>query len=211
MKYELDLFEKWVAEPESSTYNAGDAQAEAVRIKEVFLSMALSHKKYSILRRYFRLHREALKTIGHYIPEKPVAKKIKEIFTAANGLGNWMDDCLEQYIGTNDLQADDNPDVDEQKVITTFTMAELAVIIRLFIETGVFRVRNQKALTRFMSRNVVIRTKQIPETFSEEHLYNAMHSPAEPAMDRMQKVLSQMLAELNKLRRNRRKKESNSK
>jgi hypothetical protein len=91
-------------------------------------------------------------------------------------------------------------------VITTFNLAELGVIIRLFIEAGVFRVRNRRALTRFMSRNVVIRTKQVPETFSEEHLYNAIHSPSESAMDRLQGVMNQMLVELNKLRRKSRKK-----
>jgi hypothetical protein len=53
----------------------------------------------------------------------------------------------------------------------------------------------------------VIRTKQVPETFSEDHLYNAIHSPALPAMNSIQKMLNEMLAELNKLRLEKRKRE----
>jgi hypothetical protein len=208
MKYELDLFDKW-ADEMPSAYNTGDVPAEKVRIQEVFLSMGLSQKKQPLLRRYFRLHREALQAIIRRVTEKPAAKKTKEVESAAQELVSWMDDHLGQYLVTNTAIPDpDDPDIDAQKVITTFTLPELGVIIRLFIEAGVFRVRNQKALTRFMSRNVVVRTKQIPETFSEDHLYNAMHSPAEPAMDKMQKVLNQMLTQLNKLRREQKKRET---
>ena len=208
MKYELNLFEKWADDP-ASAYHTGDALAEKQRIQEVFLSAGLSQKKHTLLRRYFRLHREALQAIIHRVAEKPAAKKTKELESAISELVAWMDDHLAQYIVVNTALPDpDDPDIDAQKVITTFTLPELGVIIRLFIEAGVFRVRNQKALTRFMSRNVVVRTKQIPETFSEDHLYNAMHSPAEPAMDKMQKVLNQMLNQLNKLRREQKKREN---
>lgn len=206
MKYELALFEEWV---EDRPHHQGDLHAETARIRDVFLTMGLSQKKIALLRRYFRLHREGLQAMIPRISEKPPsATKTEDLSVAINELINWMDNHLEQYLVVSASVDPDDPDIDAQKVITTFTLPELAVILRLFIDTGVFRVRNRKALTRFMSRNVAIRTKQIPETFSEEHLYNSIHSPASPAMDKMQRVLNEMLVQLNKLRREKRKRDT---
>lgn len=203
MKYEMDLLEEWVTGPDS-----GEIDTEAARIRVVFMNMALSHKKQNYLQRYFRLHRESLTTIIRKLQEKPLTKKNKQALAAASDLAAWMDDHLVQYLAVKKEVLDpDDPDIDAHKVITTFSLPELGVIIRLFIETGLFRVRNQKALTRFMSRNVAIRTRHVPETFSEDHLYNAIHSPGEPAMDRLQEMLNKMLTRLQKLRSEERKKE----
>jgi hypothetical protein len=201
MNYELTLLEEWEG------VGDWDLQMETTRIRQAFMAMALSHKKDIFLRRYFRVHHEGLKALEKKLRGSR-KKEIKELIAVVEELLIYLTDHFGRYLepGKGEGLDPDDPDIDAQKVITTFSLAELGVIIRLFIETGAFRVRNRRALTRFMSRNVVIRTKQVPETFSEEHLYNAIHSPSESAMDRLQVMINQMLVELNKLRRESRKK-----
>lgn len=213
MNYELSLLEEWVGGIEVSRTDPDIhrdlRRKETTRIRQAFMAMALSHKKNIFLRRYFRVHYEGLNTLVQRLRDAGARKReIKELLAVAEELLTYLTDHFGRYLepGKGEGLDPDDPDIDAQKVITTFSLAELGVIIRLFIETGAFRVRNRRALTRFMSRNVVIRTKQVPETFSEEHLYNAIHSPSESAMDRLQVMINQMLVELNKLRRENRKK-----
>jgi hypothetical protein len=206
MKYELSLLEELAADPGIDV----QPETEIARVRQTFMVMALSHKKEIYLRRYFRVHYDGLNSLIQHLREQPRRKESKQLLQISETLLQYITDHFARYLaaglqGGEGLDPDD-PDIDAQKVITTFNLSELGVIIRLFIETGIFRVRNQKALTRFMSKNVVIRTKKVPEMFSEDHLYNAIHSPAEPAMNRMQVVLNQMLTQLNKLRRDQRKK-----
>lgn len=207
MNYELVLLEEWgkvTAEWEGEP----DFRKETDRIRQAFMAMALSHKKDIFLRRYFRVHHEGLQSLVKKLRVATKKKGKTELLASVEELLTHLADHFSRYLepGKGEGLDPDDPDIDAQKVITTFSLAELGVIIRLFIEAGVFRVRNRRALTRFMSRNVVIRTKQVPETFSEEHLYNAIHSPSESAMDRLQGVINQMTVELNKLRRQSRKK-----
>jgi len=201
MKYELSLLESMV------THNAdGEPEQEAMRIKEVFLGLALSHKKHNQLRRYFRVHREGLESLSR-TSANTLTKRKKQLLTIIAELTAWMDSHLAQFLETDEILDPDDPDIDARKLITTLNLSELGVLVRLYMDTGVLRVRNRKAMTRFMSRYVVVRTKKVPETFSEDHLYNAIHTPALPAMDRVQKVLNEMLIQLNKVRREKRQKE----
>lgn len=207
MNYELSLLEKLVADPGTAVQPDPDPyRDEIARIRQAFKAMALSHKKEIYLRRYFRVHQESLVLLMSNLRGSR-SKGAKRLLALTEELLEYLKQHFSRYLTPAGEGIDpDDPDIDAQKVITTLTLAELGVIIRLFIEAGVFRVRNTKALTRFMSKNVVIRTKQIPEQFSEEHLYNAIHTPSEPAMDKLQVALNLMLAELNKLRRAKRKK-----
>lgn len=202
MIYELNQLEQWAANP--GTGNSQEWEDEATRIRQVLMTAGLSQKKDSLLRRYFRLHMDGIEALIRRLPRS--VKEGKQLLKICESLAVYVKDHFGHYLSTGATLDPDDPDIDAQKVITTFTVPELGVIIRLFIETGAFRVRNRKALTRFMSRNVGIRSKQVPETFSEEHLYNAIHTPDKQAMDRLQELLNQMLVKLNKLRRDQRNK-----
>lgn len=206
MKYELNLLESM-----ATGKNAGSLKQEAARIRDVFLNMALSHKKQPFLRRYFRVHREGLESLRLYLQDVTLTKRKKLLLTMIVQLAAWMDSHLSQFVEDNPaLQADD-PDIDARKIITTCNLQELGVVLRLYLETGIIRVRNQKAMTRFMSQNIVVRNRQVQQGFSDEYLYNAIHSPNEQAMDKVQAKLNEMLVKLNQLRRAKRKKEKEEK
>jgi hypothetical protein len=196
MDYELRLLEKMAA----GSSVAGNASVESARITELFTSIALSHKKQALLKRYFRMHREGVQgLIKQLQSQHTLTKRKASLLTTMEGLAAWMDGHLSQYLDAGDNI--DDTDIEAQRLNTTLNLQELGVTLRLYIETGIIRVRNQKALTRLMSKWVAIRTRQLQERFSEDHLYNAIHSPSMQGMDRVQELLNLMLRELNKLRR----------
>ena len=201
MEYELRLLEQMAA-----GHAGGNPGKEATRIREQFISVSLSHKKPNYLQRYFRVHREGLQGLMKLLQAQTLTKRKIVLLTTIEGLSAWMDDHLSQYLVVDTGVAEGDIDIDAQRLNTTFNLQELGVILRLYIEAGVIRVRNRKAMTRFMSKYISIRTRQVPERFSEDHLYNAIHSPSIVAMDRIQKVLNALLAELSKLRREEKKK-----
>ena len=208
MKYELHQLEEMVA---------GDLttrpEQEVARIKQVFTEMALSRKKHNILRRYFRFHRDGLDGLNKSLETTPRTQRKRLMLTHTSSLAVWMDQHLAQFLSASweeDVDPDDE-DIDAKKIITSFSLQELGVLLRLYIETGVLRVRNQKAMSRFMSRYIVIRTKKVPSGFSADHLYNAIHSPAPAAMNSIQATLNEMLTQLNKLRLEARRKEKGKK
>jgi hypothetical protein len=208
MKYELHQLEEMVAGTSTTRL-----VQEVTRIREVFTEMALSRKKHNILRRYFRFHREGLEGLNTTLQTTTGTQRKKLMLTHTSGLAVWMDQHLAQYLSDSPEEEidHDDPDIDAKKLITSFTLQELGVLLRLYIEAGVVRARNLKAMSRFMSRYVVIRTKKVPATFSADHLYNAIHSPATPAMNSIQATLNEMLNHLNKLRLVARQKEKGKK
>jgi hypothetical protein len=208
MKYELHQLEGMVA----GTSNTRLEQ-EVNRIRQVFTEMALSRKKQNILRRYFRFHRDGLEGLNATLQTSTGTQRKKLMLTYTSGLAVWMDKHLVQYLSMSwEQEMDpDDPDIDARKLITSFTLQELGVLLRLYIEVGVVRARNLKAMTRFMSRYIVIRTKKVPAGFSADHLYNAIHSPAPTAMNSLQATLNEMLTQLNKLRLTARQKEKGKK
>ena len=208
MKYELHQLEEMVA-GDSTTR----PEQEVARIKQVFTEMALSRKKHNILRRYFRFHRDGLDGLNKSLETTPRTQRKRLMLTLTGGFAAWMDQHLAQFLSSSweeDVDPDDE-DIDAKRLITSFTLQELGVLLRLYIEAGVLRVRNQKAMSRFMSRYIVIRTKKVPAGFSADHLYNAIHSPAPAAMDSIQATLNEMLTQLNKLRLEARRKEKGKK
>ena len=208
MNYELHQLEEMVA-GDSTTR----PEQEVVRIKQVFTEMALSRKKHNILRRYFRFHRDGLDGLNKSLETTPRTQRKRLMLTLTGGLAAWMDQHLAQFLSASweeDVDPDDE-DIDAKRLITSFTLQELGVLLRLYIEAGVLRVRNQKAMSRFMSRYIVIRTKKVPSGFSADHLYNAIHSPAPAAMNSIQATLNEMLTQLNKLRLEARRKEKGKK
>jgi len=208
MKYELHQLEEMVADDPSTR-----PEQEVARIKQVFTEMALSRKKHNILRRYFRFHRDGLDGLNKSLETTPRTQRKRLMLTHTSGFAAWMDQHLAQFLSASweeDVDPDDE-DIDAKRLITSFTLQELGVLLRLYIEAGVLRVRNQKAMSRFMSRYIVIRTKKVPSGFSADHLYNAIHSPAPVAMNRIQATLNEMLTQLNKLRLEARRKEKGKK
>jgi hypothetical protein len=209
MKYELHQLEEMVAGDSTSR-----PEQEVIRIKQVFTEMALSRKKHNILRRYYRFHRDGLVAINTLLETTPRTQRKKLLLTHTSSLADWMDQHLAQFLSAaTDIDPDDfdEEDIDAKKLITSFTLQELGVLLRLYIEVGVLRIRNQKAMSRFMSRYIVIRTKKVPAAFSADHLYNAIHSPAPAAMNSIQATLNEMLTQLNKLRLEARRKEKGKK
>ena len=208
MKYELHQLEEMVAGDPSTR-----PEQEVARIKQVFTEMALSRKKHNILRRYYRFHRDGLDGLNKSLETTPRTQRKRLMLTHTSGFAAWMDQHLAQFLSASweeDVDPDDE-DIDAKRLITSFTLQELGVLLRLYIEAGVLRVRNQKAMSRFMSRYIVIRTKKVPAGFSADHLYNAIHSPAPAAMDSIQATLNEMLTQLNKLRLEARRKEKGKK
>lgn len=170
MKYELHQLEEMVAGETTPR-----PEQEVVRIKQVFTEMALSRKKHNILRRYFRFHRDGLEGLNTSLETTPRTQRKRLMLTHTSSLAAWMDQHLAQFLSTipdMDPEESDDEDIDAKKLITSFTLQELGVLLRLYIEAGVLRVRNQKAMSRFMSRYIVIRTKKVPSAFSADHVGN---------------------------------------
>ena len=90
--------------------------------------------------------------------------------------------------------------LDSKKVITSLTVNELGLLLRLFMETGVFRTRNRKGLAAFMAQNVVTLQKEAHEEVSKNHLYGTIYTSTDATLDSVQAILNRMLARLNKFR-----------
>jgi hypothetical protein len=101
--------------------------------------------------------------------------------------------------------------LDSTKVITSLTVNELGLLIRLFIDVGVFKARNLKGLSRFMAQNVVTLKKEANDQVSSNHLYGTFYSVGDATLDSVQSILNRMGARLNKLRVEQRKKVGNQK
>jgi hypothetical protein len=90
--------------------------------------------------------------------------------------------------------------LDSRKVITSLTVNELGLLVRLFMETGVFRTRNRKGLAQFMAKNVVTLKKEAVDEVSSNHLYGTLYSMTDATLDSVQSILNRMLVRLQKLR-----------
>jgi hypothetical protein len=199
MKYELTLLESM-----ATNDVAGEPEQESTRIKDVFLTIAFSRKKKTTLQRYFRIHREGINTLSQNLRANTLTQRKKKLLAFVNHLADRMDGRLKEFL---EQPVTDDADIDSKKLITSLNLEELGVLIRLYIDTGLLRVRNRKALTRLLSGSVAVRTKQVLQDFSADHLYNAIHSPSAPAMNKVQKMLNDMLIHLNKLYREKRRNE----
>lgn len=89
---------------------------------------------------------------------------------------------------------------DTRKIVTTLTISQLGLIIRLFIETGIFRIKSMRELTQFMARNVVTVGKNPGDEFSDEHLKNSISKSAPDVIDKVEQILNDMLSALRKIK-----------
>ncbi|MFT3948159.1 MAG: hypothetical protein QM763_14410 [Agriterribacter sp.] len=85
------------------------------------------------------------------------------------------------------------------KIMTTLSIEELALIIRLFIETAVFRVKRNAltALTRFMARYVRTVSKGVYDEYKPETLYKYIYSISLVTLRSVQNILKRMLRKLD--------------
>lgn len=85
------------------------------------------------------------------------------------------------------------------KIMTTLSIEELALIIRLLIETAVFRVKRNAltALTRFMARYVRTVSKGVYDEYKPETLYKYIYSISLVTLRSVQNILKRMLRKLD--------------
>jgi hypothetical protein len=89
---------------------------------------------------------------------------------------------------------------DGRKIITTLTISQLGLIIRLFIETGIFRIKSMREFTQFMARNVVTVGKNPGDEFSDEHLKNNISKSTPDVIDKVEQILNGMLSALRRIK-----------
>lgn len=85
------------------------------------------------------------------------------------------------------------------KIMTTLSIEELALIIRLFIEAAVFRVKRNAltALTRFMAKNVRTVSKGVYDEYKPETLYKYIYNISLVTLRSVQNILKRMLRKLD--------------
>jgi hypothetical protein len=149
----------------------------------------------------------------NWLEHKPGYQFVDGRVSLTRMLTAWLEE-LEQSKVKEALQTgEESKDADEsgfgldsKKVITSLTVNELGLLVRLFMETGVFRTRNRKGLARFMAQNVVTLKKEAVDEVSSAHLYGTLYSMTDATMDSVQSILNRMLVRLGKLRLEQRKK-----
>jgi len=90
--------------------------------------------------------------------------------------------------------------IDARKVVTSLTIVELGLIVRLFIMSGVFRTTNKRGLAKLLSRVFSTQYKSTTENIDEMHLYASIISTKGPVLDTVQAILNRMLSKLQKIR-----------
>lgn len=147
-----------------------------------------------------------VKRYVHWLEHKPGYQYVAGRVSLARMLSAWLEELgrLKEKEGqkTGDEEKDDESGfgLDSKKVITSLTVNELGLLVRLFMETGVFRTRNRKGLARFMAQNVVTLKKEAVDEVSSNHLYGTLYSMNDATLDSVQAILNRMLVRLGKLR-----------
>jgi hypothetical protein len=106
-----------------------------------------------------------------------------------------------------------NSDVDEKlkelellkneeawRIQTSLTVGELALIGKIFTETGAYNVENKMAFAAFMTRHFGSLKKPISEEYSVDHFYNSMSSNTEANIKSVRALLKRMDAALEKVK-----------
>jgi hypothetical protein len=115
-------------------------------------------------------------------------------------LAAWLEELEKQKVVETSDTDESGFGLDSRKVITSLTVNELGLLVRLFMETGVFRTRNRKGLAQFMAKNVVTLKKEAVDEVSSNHLYGTLYSMTDATLDSVQGILNRMLVRLQKLR-----------
>lgn len=147
-----------------------------------------------------------MKRYLNFLEHKPGYQFVDGRVSLTLMLSTWLEDLNRvkekeaQEAGEEGKEDDSGFGLDSQKVITSLTVNELGLLVRLFMETGVFRTRNRKGLARFMAKNVVTLKKEAIDEVSTAHLYGTLYSMTDATLDSVQAILNRMLVRLGKLR-----------
>jgi len=141
-----------------------------------------------------------------WLEHKPGYRYLESRGSIIHMMSGWLEEFSRlkekeaQESGEETAPDDSGFGLDSQKVITSLTVNELGLLVRLFMETGVFRTRNRKGLAKFMAQNVVTLNKEAHEEVSSNHLYGTLYSSTDATMDSVQAILNRMLVRLGKFR-----------
>ena len=147
-----------------------------------------------------------VKRYVNWLEHKPGYQFVEGRVSLTQMLSAWLEELSRlkekeaQEAGEEGKDDDSGFGLDSQKVITSLTVNELGLLVRLFMETGVFRTRNRKGLARFMAKNVVTLKKEAIDEVSTAHLYGTLYSMTDATLDSVQSILNRMLVRLGKLR-----------
>lgn len=88
--------------------------------------------------------------------------------------------------------------VETSKIMTSLSIEELGLFVRLFIETAVFKVKRNglTGLTRCMSKNVRTMSKGVFDEYKPETLYKYIYSISVVTLRSVQNILKRMLKKL---------------
>lgn len=202
MRYELTLLEKIINENlflENHPALTGEAlktalAAEQSRIKASLQQIILSNKKEPAIERYIRYHYQVLLQLSGYIHSQAADSNLPEPDTAlgicVEELLQFIESHFQRYFGLHG----------EDKIITSLALRELAVMCRLLMETGVFRVQNKTALAESIIRHVVTLQKEINEELSRRNFYNGLFELDIKTIDSVRSILHRMMNRLDELR-----------
>jgi len=171
------------------------AKAKMVRLVE---EKAFAAEQLSELRR--------IKRYFSWLEHKPGYQYLESRGSIIHMMSGWLEEFTHlkekevQESGEDSPPDDSGFGLDSKKVITSLTVNELGLLVRLFMETGVFRTRNRKGLARFMAQNVVTLQKEAYEEVSSNHLYGTLYSSTDATMDSVQAILNRMIVRLGKFR-----------
>lgn len=171
------------------------AKAKMARLvdEKAFATEQLS--ELSRIRRYFS-----------WLEHKPGYRYLESRGSIIQMMSGWLEEFTRlkekeaQESGEDSPPDDSGFGLDSKKVITSLTVNELGLLVRLFMETGVFRTRNRKGLARFMAQNVVTLQKEAYEEVSSNNLYGTLYSSTDATMDSVQAILNRMIVRLGKFR-----------
>lgn len=123
----------------------------------------------------------------------------------ARSLADWLKRQLKaKEMQHHTLFMEETPVTEEEmaeagKIMTTLSIEELALMIRLFIEAAVFKVKRNAltGLTRFMSKNVRTMTKGVFDEYKPETLYKYLYSISLVTLRSVRNILKRMLRKLD--------------
>ena len=196
MQYELTLLEKIISEnaaPENHPALTVEALKTALsieqnRIEASFRHIILSRKKESLIERYIRYHHLVLLRLS---------TKLEAAEGNSSEHGSLLSNCVEELLQVIEVYTHRYFDPGQEanmldKMIITLTVKELALMNRLFIDSGVFRYVNKMTLAKFMIHHVVTLQKDVKEELSVKNFYNSLFSSDIKTMDSIISLLNRM-------------------
>lgn len=202
MRYELTLLEKIINENlylENQPALTGEAlkttlATEQSRIKASLRDIILSNKKEPAIERYIRYHYQVLLRLSGELHSHAADSNLPEPDTS-------LDNCVEELLRFMESHFQHYFSLrGEDKIITSLAIRELAVMCRLLMETGVFRVQNKTALAESIIRHVVTLQKEINEDLSRRNFYNGLFELDLKTIDSVRSILHRMMNRLDELR-----------